>query len=122
MFRYYCSAAYPTTLSWNDSSAGSFVDVVEHYYGDNCFKHDADNCGENEKFLVVRAPDGETKYFKLTYSWYMPHEGDEYIINEHEITEVKKEDTTDLVEDRDWMRVSRSYYPKIAWPPVPTAA
>jgi hypothetical protein len=119
MFRFYNSDAYPYALNWKASKATSFIDVVEHHYSDHCYVHDADNCGDGEEFLAVRDTGGETKYFLLTYSWYIDRNSEEYIFNEHEIKEIDKADTKDLVEDRDWMRVSPYASSKTKWPPIP---
>jgi hypothetical protein len=119
MFRFYNSDAYPSSLNWKDSKATSFTGVVERYYRDHCYTHDADNCGDGTEFLAVRETGGETKYFLLSFSWYIDRNSEEYIINDHEITEVAKVDTKDLVEDRDWMKVSPHSYSKTKWPPIP---
>ncbi len=122
MFRFYNSSDYPGNLNWKVSKGTTFEAVVERYYRDHCYVHDADNCGDEKEFIAVRSESGETRYFELKWDWYIDRNTEEYIFNNHEIIEVTKAEASNLVEDRDWMKLNRHGYNKAKWPPVPEAS
>lgn len=75
--------------------------LIEKYWYDECWVYDADSCGDEILFFAFDTG----KFFKLSYGWYMDYDPEWQIHNYHEIEEVSKDKTENLVADRDWLVV-----------------
>lgn len=104
--RYYCSDWYPYNLSWKEVDVNvSHEDLINKILRDDFHVYDADNCGDDTIYFVIN--DGnETKYFMVEHSWWIKYDPEWEIHNDYTIDEVKKEDTKDLISDRDFIVVS----------------
>ena len=65
----------------------------------DCWVYDADTCGDDTLYVAFSSG----KYYKIYHDWYITYDPEWEIHNSVEITEVRKEETKDIVSDRDWL-------------------
>lgn len=98
--RYFCSDMHNPS-SWIESEITDERAIIDVY----CRKHfeisDADNGGDDTYYFAFSSG----KYFEVYHYWWIETDSGWNLNNEYEVSEVSKDKTKGICEDRDWLKL-----------------